>query len=241
MKNSLTEIDGKFYQKCKVVMLPTEKKSSIFEWTGTTKKQLDLTHKTNTYFPKTNFKHLYFLLEEEIKIGDWYIVTLVNMENVYTTVVEQAKSFQDVWINNESVISTRHKDNCKKIIASTDESLDSGRIRLNQNSGQYELTSILPRPSNEFLQTYCKANGKIDEALVECTNHEEQTGEIGHCDAELEMYLKVAPDNTITIKPVKEKMYRREEVIKLLENYREFGGINPVLRHYFDRWISENL
>ena len=51
-ENKLTEINSKFYQKCEVIMLPTEKASKLY------------LHGLK--------QHLYILSSEEIKEGDWF-------------------------------------------------------------------------------------------------------------------------------------------------------------------------
>lgn len=207
------------YEKSKVVMLPTEKASelTIFKskyglFRGSLIDIKDFNRGDKSFQPQ----HLYFLSDEEIKEGDWVLVG--------KTVMQASEPYR--------------LEEVKKIIATTDSSLtvdyyDAAYNELNKQS--------LPRPSNEFLKKYCKLGG-IDEVLVAYINHEEETGEIAHSDAELEYYLKVAPDNTITIKPIKDS-WSREEVIHLLNRAfsysRSFGMSRD--KEQTDKWIKENL
>ena len=78
---------------------------------------------------------------------------------------------------NKASANLRYKNHEKKIIASTDSSLK------------------LPRPSNEFNKKYCEEGG-INEVLVEYMDYK--------LNNEIQEVLKVAPDNTITIYPIKE-------------------------------------
>jgi hypothetical protein len=55
------------------------------------------------------------------------------------------------------------------------------------------------------------------------------------------MQLKLNPDNTIIIHPVKEKMYSRDEAIELIENYRIYAWKKGLTVNDFDKWIEENL
>ena len=83
---------------------------------------------------------------------------------------------------NDALVDGNKK--AKKIIATTDEELGYG--------DEFGAFYQLPRPSNEFLKKYCELGG-VDKVLVEyelCNN-------VGYLDSEK---LKVASDNTITIK-----------------------------------------
>jgi hypothetical protein len=69
-------------------------------------------------------QNIYITNSEEIKEGDWFVVELFKItgesDGLY---IEKCTKLDDVWCNNFDVISTRHKDNCKKIILTTDQDL----------------------------------------------------------------------------------------------------------------------
>lgn len=159
----------------------------------------------------TNFHHLYFLSDEEIKEGDWFYDTLL-----YTS---QKCS------KNQIVGDLRGK----KIIATTDESL------------------VLPRPSDSFIKAYCEQGG-IDEVLVEYEIDDTMSmldisdyyplGESYYCK------LKVAPDNTISIKPVKNSWIREEVVALCKKAYKDSnttGLSEQGLENEANKWINQNL
>lgn len=135
----------------------------------------------NWYLEHYQYFHLYFTTDEEIKEGDYvHIDTLDNDNKGRITVVLSLKGSHPVF-NIEIKEGISKLSLLKKIVASTDESLG------------------LPKPSNDFLKSYCEKGG-IDEVFVVYTNHEQETGEFAHSDEELICYIKVAPNNTIIIK-----------------------------------------
>jgi hypothetical protein len=69
-------------------------------------------------------KNIYITDDSEIKEGDWYLVELFKITGESDGFhIEKCTKLDDVWCNNFDVISTRHKDNCKKIILTTDQDL----------------------------------------------------------------------------------------------------------------------
>lgn len=118
-------------------------------------------------------QNLYFLSEDEIKIGDWYLT-----DNNKILQANKIISLGFVYAHGDYGRQLRH---CKKIIATTDEALN------------------LPRPSNEFLKKYCEGGG-IEKVLVEYEADYQYTNNqmVGIKDK-----LKIAQDNTITIYQIK--------------------------------------
>lgn len=100
-----------------------------------------------------------------------------------------------------------------KIIASTDKSLG------------------LPRPSDSFIKKYCELGG-IEYVMVEYIDTDLKT--FNGDEFENILNLKVAPDNTITIKSIKDS-WNREEVIKIVKTMNSFP------KHLVDKWIEDNL
>lgn len=143
-------------------------------------------------------QHLYFLSDEEIKEGDY--------------VIDETGLFGPV--EREDVLI-----NPKKIIATTDFLT---RIEHDESVPYPKgIQHILPKPSNEFLKMYCELEG-IDEVLVEYEEYTE-TKYSSNIDISIPaIKLKVAPDNTITIKPIESKliqsqMKQKKILIKKLE------------------------
>jgi hypothetical protein len=216
MKN-LININGKSYKKCDVVMLSTKEQrwkvsnehDDRYEFYSFVDKKL-YSRQSNAY--NWSLSHLYILSSEEIKEGDWVF-------DSYDLCVYQIKDFT----------STNYHQ--RKIIATTDESLSKSCTTM---AGTIRYTPLpLPRPSDDFIKAFVKAQGKIDKVLVECY----VTVETGY---DKFLSYKVAKDNTIIIKPVHEEKtsWSREEVLKLLKY--AWGYKNESIQT-FDEWISKNL
>ena len=105
------------------------------------------------------YQDLYIVNEDKVEIGDWYI-----FENkVYRSV-----------INNNSNI-------CKKIIATTDKSL---QFNCDGKCAKYECVCLFPQPSDTFIIKYVEEYNKgniITKVLVE---YEEYDNELG-CDYDI--------------------------------------------------------
>lgn len=124
--------------------------------------------------------------------------------------------------NSDIKVYDSESNNMLKVIATTNESLN------------------LPRPSKEFIIKFAKKNGNISEILVEyetlkrvesSTNYEldDIINEDGEKIASIDRFeffklttLKIAKDNTITIRKIKSE-FTREEVLILLEKAYDFG------------------
>jgi hypothetical protein len=241
MKDELIQISGKAYQKCECIMLPTENPSSLFINTDTN--LLEYYYNGNRqYFHK--WQHLYILSSEEIKEGDWYMYCHFG-EWIISNSRETLK-------NKTNTLENLNKDNYfKKIIATTDFELktpDSG-----MKAGYYMKDSTpLPRPSDDFIKAFVNAQGKIDKVLVEYEGYGFKRFNLEGKPRRAGYQLKIAPDNTITIKPLQEEKtsWNREEVIKLLNKYGNYVALNMEARDngcYFNgditekEWIEENF
>lgn len=214
--NKLKEVNGKFYQEAEVLMLATNSKSHLHlvpkgeydENFGILEKELLLFDNTPSIFGYPA-QHLYFLSNEEIKKGDWYL-NIVSNEIVNV----------DFNIDYE-------QNHCKKIIATTDISLQ------------------LPQPSKEFIQVYIKTynEGKpITKVLVEIDNEWIDTS--GKMAFGIPYQLKVNSNNEVIIKKIKD-IYTREKVIELLsKHFVEAGskiGLGQNVTEFTKIWIEENL
>lgn len=230
MNEKLIQIGGKSYKEAQVIMLPTETKSDL--WLMHNKSQGLMYLKTASVLDGEP-QHLYIISSEEIKEGDWYIKNNFSVHQSACGEIEKGDY-----------------KNCKKIIATTDESL-TYKISVDCGSsvGNTLHTKNLPRPSDDFLKAFVKAQGKIDKVLVEYETKYKKECNCFKADItdgcnipehfEIISVLKVAPDNTITIKSVEEKTsWSREEVLKLLKY--AWGYKNESIQT-FDEWIQENL
>jgi hypothetical protein len=116
-------------------------------------------------------KKLFITSDEEIKEGDWYLVELFKITGESDGFhIEKCTKLDDVWCNNFDVISTRHKDNCKKIILTTDQDLINDGV---QAIDDEFLEWFAKNPSCESVETYSLGIENID------------TGESGHYKYEI--------------------------------------------------------
>ena len=225
--------------KSRVVMLPTNEEVTDLSggrlWININK-ELKIS-KPNMLCPgPKEYQHLYFISNEEIKMGDWCICS--DYRNSYQKLGKVShvgspgnfKNTIQIGGNTDLHIGRENLTYCKKIIATTDKSLG------------------LPQPSKEFIEAYVKAYNEgniITEAMVEyekiCTklpSKENPNGLFGN-------KIKVKSDNTISIRKVKDS-WNREEVIKLLNDFGEHVAFEVSGRNYsmigeLNKWIKENL
>jgi hypothetical protein len=215
-------------KKIPVVMLPTEKASSLFlGLTG----RLKFDNKQLSTHPKIINQHLYFLSDEEIKEGDWVYNHILNdVVQIKTSHIQNPINFFT------EINKLKH---AKKIIATTDESLFEQIFYHPDGAiiGGIESYKLLPRPSQSFIERFIEkynVGTPITHVMVEYVNLEPN---------EQGLILKIAKDNTITIKPVKDSWTRKEhekdlrDLAQLISNKHRFGdGVFDV-----DKWIEQNL
>lgn len=244
MNKGLIQVDGKFYKQCKVVMLPTKKaiRNGIAELPLSGRRLVFLNKEVifnNAISDTKRFKpqHLYILSDEEIKEGDW-VFNKEYFENKQMMVVYKAVKIDEI---NHHL----NKEIWYKIIASTDpELITSTKSNYIQFNTKVEETTIqsLPRPSNAFIKKYCHLGG-INDIVVEyetiVTNPDEPK-----FFALYNEQIKVAPDNTITIKQIPQS-WNKQEVETLLdklinEEFIDFkDGVNGW--DLFEEWKRKNL
>jgi hypothetical protein len=194
--------------------------------------------------------HLYFLSDDEIKVGDWYIEKTAIGNYIHQMTEESLKG----WNSTPDKLDNFNR-RCKKIIATTDKSLKLFKIGTKNNLiGRYE---NLPQPSQAFIKKYCEKGG-IDEVMVEYEDIEKCFYEVprecensdcrvlNKCNKEFKTLLyklKVSSDNTITIKSVKDS-HSTEEVEILLRKFSN-TTMSPFRESYrkeqTDKFIKENL
>ncbi len=230
-------------KKTTVVMLPTNEKAQLWK---DLKGELYFEPIATGNLVKNANQYLYFLSDEEIKEGDWYL------------------TFDGAGFHRVIMMPRRCEDEnysflyCKKIIATTDSSLqiklmephkdEFGDIRYNK------FQSILPQPSQSFLEVFVKEYNKgniIKEVMVEYDIHHgiktsieeiRQLREENGWDRKLiDEVLKVNPkDNTITIKRVKDS-WNREEVEILINSFYSQLLRKGLSDEFPDKFIEQNL
>ena len=226
-------------KKCQIVLLPTNEKVNIVLLVEVNQLIYNVDVMRNGV-SKTSNQHLYITSDKEIKEGDWYI-------DDTNTVRQSVTSDKDYW----SV-----RQDYKKIIAATDTSLISINeqyfdVNKSRKSAVLE-QKTLPQPSQEFIQRYIKEYNKgnvISDVEVE---YDKATYDKWMENGASPVFdtLKVNPDNTINIKPIKNS-WSREEVIEFGLKCVNLGmdlNNNPSPRlndisgkDYYYKWIEENL
>lgn len=221
------------YEKCNVVMLSTEKASQISQHRE--HKDFNLLSDRNYPYAGSNAifenQFLYITSKEEIKLGDAVIFRNTDHSSLGFAV----KEFDELCIKVPGKIGMggltfpfprNFEDRCSKVIASTDPSL------------------VTSRPSQEFLQVFCNTDNIIEEVLVEYT---EVLSDPDLHDTVTVLKLKVAPDNTITIKPVKYD-YTKETLKQLCESAYNAGRnmaapAQSTMGHgyTFEQWFKANV
>lgn len=215
MKDKLKEISDKYYQECKVILLPTQSKSNI---------SIDAYGRMyfGNYPENTPFnQHVYITSNEEIKEGDWFI----NRQYM----IEEDREEYAIWRCG----GVTPNSNPKKIIATTDTNLlkDYSEQTLND-------FACLPQPSKAFIQAYIKAYNEskpITKVLVEMESAFNVPTIYDY------KQIKINSSNEITIKKVKDS-YTREEVKQLLRKFsNHFCPMNNHLEEEEDAWIEQNI
>lgn len=237
LKENAIMIDGKYYQKANIVMLPSKEKSNI---------QLNVIHnilfsmKDGADIPTQPYQHICITSNEEIKEGDWYIILMENGNHEIHRKGDNDKS----GINWKAIDSPWVKDS-KKIIATTDNSLTYQFEQMDYSMKSYRL----PQPSQSFIERYCSEYNKgnqIKDILVEV--EEKYINGINMIDG-MEFKLKVDKSNNITIKPIKDS-WNREEVKELCwQAYIKHLYIDDKISQRnvtksidpFKEWINKNL
>lgn len=208
--------------KCKVEMIPTEGPGPIvlngaFDW------KLFLNSGKQSRMETIQPHHLYFTSKEVIKEGDWIlrkrecygprkVVRIVSPDKVYCTCENS---------NDEEITYVFDIQGSMKIVAATDSNLWNKKP-IEETSGHFT-NAPLPKIEIFFVEEYVKAQGKIDEVLLECS--EICTGEIGEYDGETFEYVKqnvkLNSNGTVIIVPSPTRSYSLEEVSDIL---RAFDG-----------------
>lgn len=245
----LKEIDGKWYQPCKVVILTTNSEATVFGQLCLNGNFLFKSRETSDCGALSP-QHLYFTSDEEIKEGDLVLVRNFDIPTQSKVIiVKEFVYIQDInyivyEVNNKRFKAV--KSYCKKVIAATDTSLKYGE----DVPGVIGYKS-LPQPSQQFIEKYIEEYNKgnqITDVLVEveeymtdgwAPTYNNPDNHNLDKESELDYRIKVNPkDNTITIRKQKDS-WTREEVITLIREYRQTGFSIDSMS--YNKWIEENL
>mgnify|MGYP003478487935 CR=1 FL=1 len=198
------------FKRAQVIMLPTGSNLEFpYIAQNVFNKQLTIVNSTFAINCELQSQHLYIISDDEIKEGDWFI-------NLFNNVIVQAHN----WI----YVST-----CKKIIATTDTSLEI------VSKGINPVYEKLPQPSQQFIEQYIESYNKgkvITDVLVEL-----KSSGLHYFNEDLRINPK---DNTIIIKKLKDS-WNREEVIELMKKYCIDIHRYTINSNDFNKWIEENL
>lgn len=251
MKN-IVQIGDKSYIKSQVVMLATNKANidilKPYLWKGSITGQLHF--KRSLWIDDTVlFQHLYFLSNEEVKEGDWFIShnnELLQCIKIEGNIIYDKQNFPS-FIKTKYGLRQENKAGkngpetftlSKKVIATTDDKLG------------------LPRPSNEFLQKYCELGG-VEDVLIKVEEIKGDKGIIAIAFNEFDFKMRISSDNTITIK---EAPKLSDQIVKAIEDYKISWSKEEVYKLVlkawnlgarignadyepciFDKWVEENL
>ena len=169
------------------------------------------------------FQHLYFTTDEKIKEGDHFY-------NPATNEILFASKEMLSWNSD----TTQEHKGWRKIISSTDPKLKLCKqidVCGKSLSGKCICPDTVPQIPQSFIEEYCNQGG-IDKVDVEYWIVEKEYS----ITKKREIEIKVDSNNCIIIHPVEEKMYSKEEVIKMFWDCH--GG---VLDQDQIKWIKENL
>ena len=255
-------------QEIKVYALPTNKASHIKfipkgeyeEINGklvktTIDKYLYVEEATEFGYPST---FLYVTTSETPKEGDWFIVE-ISEDNWKTSnfVLEKVKSINEVWVNNESYETTRHINNCRKVVATDNSELHYKGV-FNEKL-QRRTFGDVPQISPEFKQAWVREANKgtpILEALMEFTDLGKDACKFddNHLDSKIEnlehsclifggkcsclkKIPKLNPQGYVTILPVKEKMYPLDALRESFKGARRLLPSNDE-ESDFNKWLK---
>jgi hypothetical protein len=191
----------------------------------------------------------------------WLNTSTQENQHIYITTGEEIKDGDEFWYNNGGEwFRAIYRDYYKayfpygrKIIATTDNSLHLPYVLPGEEDLDVYRYEISPEIQERFIEEFCKAGG-IDKVMVEMQSKCSKLG--FECSAKIniscqhicsEFIPKIDSNNCITIHPVEEKVYSKEEVFKLMELAIKHGielernkvDFNVYSQDYI--WIQEKL
>ena len=242
-------------EKCQVVILPIKEECMVGELCSSARykdKLLMFGEFENSYPEECKKQHLYILSNDEIKKDDWVFIEFIKRHEPKKNPIKQFTGEVTKGLYHFTDGSGYYINTCKKIIATTNESLKLPcsclGMRDKVSCGWMCKTHkdyMLPQPSQAFIEKFIKLYNQgnpITDVLVEYEEKYIEPEGIHSNRGDFVKHLKINhKDNTITIHPVKDS-WNREEVISLIKEFR--NGLLPVRDkeiNYTDDFIKENL
>lgn len=246
---------------CQVLLLATNEASRLYKSHIDKEKNILGYTSFDPYYMQnfggnTQNQHLHFVNNNEPNIEDW---VYVNCSEAQIEEIRQivGKANDQFLFDDGSQI---HKDYCKKIEATTDDSIAIKKDLLSISQGRFTNhypteKIILPQIPESFIQVYIKAYNEgnpITEVQIELEDNGEEewfgdnyNGQPGWLE---KWEVKTRKDNTVIIHPI--KTYSRSDVEQLC--YQAFinhqcidGKIIPSkaldLIKPFKKWFEENV
>lgn len=209
------------WNKAKCILLETKENSGLL--LGLSKFGRLISYDTECTNPNNDIysvkQHLYIINDDIIKVNDWYLAT---------DKIEHCSSKEEA---NDLT------SNCKKIIATTNKSLQIKSNHLVKD--RYALLESLPQIPQSFIEQYITEYNKgniINEVLVEYI----QLNTDYRSDWKEKFHLKTNQSNEINIKTVKDS-FSREEVKQLLYSFRDDVEDQQCSDKRIDKFIEQNL
>lgn len=161
--------------------------------------------------PKPVGHHIYLTTEEDPAIGE--IVFHLNIN--------------ELCVADEFMVSN---PDCKKIVATTNpelwekfEPVFKGMSGIHEIWKNKVIRKGIPKIGDDFVQAYVREQGMIKEVMLEYEHF------AGYADANEPMNsngdiyipgkLKLHPNGTVIISPVKQQLFNRQQVLSILEHY----------------------
>lgn len=214
-------------KRAKVIMLPTKEKLETGFTSGgdyyydNKNSSMGVLNKEGTRVYK---HHLYFITDDEIKEGDWFI------------------NDDGLWKCSGGIIPTGLNPN--KVVATTDKLLQRKDVVGKNDIVGYNFNNLyLPKPSQAFIEKYCDKEG-IDEVNIEVDIICDESNE-DKSNLYLLSKLKVDPNhNTVTIHPIK-TTWSREEIEEIIHKYsveiNEQEGMTVCSDDSINEFITKTL
>jgi hypothetical protein len=219
-------------QEIKIYALPTQKATIGTIMKCIKKMYIDDSTKVGTFTINKNWKvaedggnrywqphHLYAIVNEIIKKGDWFITELGGVEYL-----DQCAGVSGRIVLSKNTTNHPSINECRKVVATDNKSLDFEEATKDYEVGStgfinFQQKDVLPQISPDFQQAWVREinNGTpIVDAMMDFEDDFETIEEIMEGEYENVVYKgqpKLNPQGYVTILPVKEKMYSKTEMI----------------------------
>lgn len=189
----------------------------------------------------TSYYHLYFTTNERPKIGEWYIVKLYDDKNNPYMSLEQVKSLtKDIWINNERLETTRHIENCFKVIVTTNQHIGVVKYTEGGNVINGGIPCQYPKPPLYYINTFIfdwNLGDEITEVRIEYRHNDFKEFYLNN--EQWSDYLKINDSNEVNIK----KLFKVEDYItvEILKQAQQAILCNQKDAAMNDNYIIEYL